>query len=88
MEFHPERYLKDGQLNPDVRDPGSATFGFGRRSVDPTYFPITLLPLAIAYSDLKTLTRNCPTDSIDHSLKPEHEAWPARPRVLLQFHLF
>ena len=34
MEFQPERYLKDGQLNPDVRDPDCAAFGFGRRSVD------------------------------------------------------
>ena len=37
MEFQPERYLKDGKLNPDVRDPLCAAFGFGRRSVDPTY---------------------------------------------------
>jgi len=29
--YNPERYLKDGQLNPDVRDPVSAAFGFGRR---------------------------------------------------------
>jgi len=28
MEFQPERYLKDGQLNPDMRDPDSAAFGF------------------------------------------------------------
>ena len=39
MIFQPERYLKDGKLNPDVRDPDSAVFGFGRRSVDPTYCP-------------------------------------------------
>ena len=31
-EFEPERYLKDGKLNPDIRDPDAA-FGFGRRSV-------------------------------------------------------
>ena len=30
-EFQPERYLKDGKLNPDVRDPDCAAFGFGRR---------------------------------------------------------
>ena len=30
MEFQPKRYLKDGQLNPDVRDPESAAFGYGR----------------------------------------------------------
>ena len=34
MEYQPERYLKDGKLNPDVMDPHSAAFGFGRRSVD------------------------------------------------------
>ena len=34
MEFQPERYLKDGKLNPDVRDPLCAAFGFGRRSVN------------------------------------------------------
>ncbi|TFK50343.1 cytochrome P450 [Heliocybe sulcata] len=30
-EFKPERFLKDGQLNPNVRDPSVAAFGFGRR---------------------------------------------------------
>jgi Cytochrome P450 len=43
MEFQPERYLKDGQLNPDVRDPDCAAFGFGRRSVDLPYSPIYIL---------------------------------------------
>ena len=41
MVFRPERYLKDGKLNPDVRDPDSTVFGFGRRWVDPIYSPIT-----------------------------------------------
>ena len=39
MEFQPERYLKNGQLNPDVRDPDCAAFGYGRRLVDPVYSP-------------------------------------------------
>lgn len=31
--FNPERFLtKDGQLDPDVKPPESAAFGFGRRS--------------------------------------------------------
>ena len=38
-EFQPERYLKDGKLNPDVRDPDCAAFGFGRRSVNGKYSP-------------------------------------------------
>jgi hypothetical protein len=42
MEYQPERYLKDGKLNPDVRDPGCAAFGFGRRWVDTTYSPTSI----------------------------------------------
>ena len=34
MEYQPERYLKDGKLNPAVMDSASVAFGFGRRSVD------------------------------------------------------
>ena len=31
--FHPERFLKDGQLDPQVRDPALIAFGYGRRYV-------------------------------------------------------
>ncbi|KAG6908818.1 hypothetical protein DXG01_003171 [Tephrocybe rancida] len=31
FEFDPDRFLKDGMLDPDVRDPMHAAFGFGRR---------------------------------------------------------
>jgi len=30
-KFIPERYIKDGKLDPTVRDPVVAAFGFGRR---------------------------------------------------------
>ena len=30
-KFAPERFLKDGELDPDVRDPFKFQFGFGRR---------------------------------------------------------
>lgn len=30
-QFNPGRFLKDGKLNPDVRDPETVAFGFGRR---------------------------------------------------------
>ena len=30
-EFRPERFLRDGQLNKDVRDPYDFVFGFGKR---------------------------------------------------------
>ncbi len=29
--FLPERFLKDGQLDPSIRDPADFGFGFGRR---------------------------------------------------------
>ena len=31
LSFKPERYMKDGQINKDVLDPGEAVFGYGRR---------------------------------------------------------
>lgn len=42
--FNPDRFLKDGQLNPDVRDPTTLSFGFGRRYVL-LYSPLTALIL-------------------------------------------
>lgn len=31
--FNPDRFIRDGKMNPDVRNPLSVAFGFGRRSV-------------------------------------------------------
>ena len=42
MEYRPDRYLKDGKLNPDMIDPDSVAFGFGRRSVNLLYSIIQL----------------------------------------------
>jgi cytochrome P450 len=36
--FNPERFLKDGELDPSVRDPAVATFGFGRRICPGRFF--------------------------------------------------
>ena len=33
FSFEPERFMKDGKINADVRDPARAVFGFGRRYV-------------------------------------------------------
>ena len=43
MEFMPERYMKDGKLNPNVRDPEAAAFGYGRRLVAQLVCEITAL---------------------------------------------
>ena len=37
-EFRPERFLKDGRIDPHVRDPYSFVFGFGRRFVIPGFW--------------------------------------------------
>ena len=60
MEFQPERYLKDGKLNPDVIDPAVVAFGYGRRSViDPTYFhDKDLIIYLLQYLPWKTLSRH------------------------------
>ena len=42
-EFQPEPYLKDGKLNPDVKDPDCAAFWFGRRSVNVTIYSLTYI---------------------------------------------
>ncbi|KAG2021151.1 cytochrome P450, variant 2 [Coprinopsis cinerea AmutBmut pab1-1] len=31
FEFNPERFMRDGRINPDVLDPDTVAFGFGRR---------------------------------------------------------
>ena len=35
--FKPERFLKDGKLDPNVQDPTTIIFGYGRRYVEPPY---------------------------------------------------
>ena len=31
--FRPERFIRDGKINPEIRDPGRSVFGYGRRLV-------------------------------------------------------
>jgi hypothetical protein len=54
MEYQPERYLKDGKLNPDVRDPDCAAFGFGRRSVH-SFLPYSPIYILITYFSVYVL---------------------------------
>ncbi|KAL4249132.1 cytochrome P450 family protein [Abortiporus biennis] len=46
--FNPDRFLKDGVINPAVRDPASITFGFGRRVCPGKAFSINSLLLQFA----------------------------------------
>jgi len=71
-EFQPERYLKDGQLNPDVRDPDCAAFGFGRRICPGRYLSDNSLYLNVscllAVYDIKP-----PVDDRGNTIKLEPE---------------
>jgi len=47
--FHPDRYLKeDGSINPEVRDPTTIVFGFGRRICPGRFFAFNSLAIFIA----------------------------------------
>ncbi|KAK7678434.1 hypothetical protein QCA50_018494 [Cerrena zonata] len=46
--FRPERYLKDGKLNPAVRSPNTLAFGFGRRICPGRYLSSGSLFMTIA----------------------------------------
>ncbi|KAJ8454613.1 hypothetical protein ONZ51_g12927 [Trametes cubensis] len=46
--FRPERFIKDGKLDPTVRDPADYLFGFGRRICPGRYFAIPSLFINIA----------------------------------------
>lgn len=46
--FVPERFLKDGTLDPSVRDPRSVFFGFGKRICAGRHFADTSIWLAVA----------------------------------------
>ncbi|KAJ3560335.1 hypothetical protein NP233_g10902 [Leucocoprinus birnbaumii] len=49
-EFNPERYLKDGKINPAVRDPSVAAFGYGRRICPGRHFSDESLFSIIAHT--------------------------------------
>ncbi|KAJ7750432.1 cytochrome P450 [Mycena maculata] len=67
-QFKPERFLKDGQLDPQVRDPSTAAFGFGRRICPGRYFSDASLYIVVA-SVLTAFTIEPPVDGNGKPLK-------------------
>ena len=58
--FKPERYLKNGQLDPNVRDPALMAFGFGRRQV---VLRGTCVPASPTSLDAKIINQDMPRDA-------------------------
>jgi cytochrome P450 len=49
LVYNPERFLKNGQLDPSVRDPTVASFGFGRRICPGRFFSDAALFATVAH---------------------------------------
>ena len=47
--FNPDRFIKDGALNPDVLDPSVAAFGYGRRICPGRHMARDAVWIAVAY---------------------------------------
>ncbi|RPD54269.1 cytochrome P450 [Lentinus tigrinus ALCF2SS1-6] len=60
-EFRPERFLKDGQLDQSVLDPGLIAFGYGRRICPGQHFAKRTL-FTLLSSVLHTFRISAPTD--------------------------
>ncbi|KAI0642510.1 CyP450 monooxygenase [Trametes meyenii] len=67
-EFRPERFLKDGKLNPDVLDPAQFVFGYGRRVCPGRHFAEASFFLTVA-SVLHTLNVSAPLDKNGYPVK-------------------
>ncbi|KAG6908819.1 hypothetical protein DXG01_003172 [Tephrocybe rancida] len=48
FDFDPDRFLKNGKLDPNVRDPMHAAFGFGRRVCPGRYMAFSAVWIAVA----------------------------------------
>ncbi|TFK34339.1 cytochrome P450 [Crucibulum laeve] len=48
LVFNPDRFLKDGQLNPAILDPTEVVFGFGRRACPGSHIALSTLWLTAA----------------------------------------
>lgn len=71
LTFNPDRFLKDGKLNPSVRDP-FAIFGFGRRACPARHMAISSLWIAAA-SILSTFTLGKAVDDEGENIEPSPE---------------
>jgi len=70
--FKPERFIKDGQLNPNIRDPALMAFGFGRRICPGSHMATSTLWIAAA-SILTTFNVSKCVDKDGRVIEPSRE---------------
>ncbi|KAJ7065511.1 cytochrome P450 [Mycena amicta] len=73
--FKPERFLLDGKLNHDVRDPNMAAFGFGRRICPGRHMATESIFLCVA-SILATLNIGKCIDKHGNTIEPTYDYFP------------
>ncbi|KAJ6580680.1 cytochrome P450 [Mycena capillaripes] len=71
QKFNPERFLLDGKLNPAIRDPEVAAFGFGRRVCPGKHMAAVSLWIPIA-SILSTFDINKLVDEDGNTVEPSY----------------
>ncbi|KAH9889916.1 cytochrome P450, partial [Cubamyces lactineus] len=72
-EFDPDRFIRHGKLDPDVLDPVTFVFGFGRRICPGRYFADSMLYIIIA-SVLHVFEIGPPLDGEGHPVELSYEA--------------
>ncbi|CAA7261115.1 unnamed protein product [Cyclocybe aegerita] len=82
--FNPDRFMKDGQLNPDVRDPEHACWGFGRRICLGRYMAFSSVWINVA-SILATFDISKAVDMDGKVIEPSHEYTSSLVRLPLPF---
>ncbi|TFK33963.1 cytochrome P450 [Crucibulum laeve] len=70
--FNPDRFMKDGKLNRAVKDPGHATWGFGRRICPGRYLALETLWIGVA-SLVATFNLTKAVDKDGNIIEPSHE---------------
>ncbi|KAI1790086.1 cytochrome P450 [Ganoderma leucocontextum] len=68
--FLPERFLKDGELDPDVRDPATFVFGYGRRICPGRHYATSVLFIVVS-TVLHTLSVTAPLDKDGNPVRLE-----------------
>ncbi|KAG6829830.1 hypothetical protein H0H92_003373 [Tricholoma furcatifolium] len=82
--FNPDRFIKNGKLDPNVRDPMHAAFGFGRRICPARYMAFSAVWIAIA-SIIATFDISKAQDDDGNVIEPRDEYLSALVCVPLPF---
>ncbi|CAA7261117.1 unnamed protein product [Cyclocybe aegerita] len=82
--FNPDRFMKDGKLNPDIRDPEHACWGFGRRICLGRYMAFSSVWINVA-SIIAAFDIKKAVDVNGNVIHPTHEYVSALVRLPLPF---